>query len=172
MNNYVNYRNGATARLLPGLLSNVALDLNVAKNLNGKVQATWDQWNNLYNAMNTHYCSNGAGAGDVNWAVNWEWNTANVKRDEIDYMMEKRQACSQPTAPSSSSGVAASSSETLAPSGSVSSSAQPPSTAPSPASGTGPGFTGVSTGLSPTSTASVSPTRCMSDGAPWLSPTA
>lgn len=158
MDEYVNYRNGATARLLPDLLANVAIDFNVAKNIaNQEQQATWDQWNNLYNAMNTHYGNNGAAAGDIDLAITWEWNTNNVKRDEIDRLMEKRQACSQSIS-SSKSGSGTSD--------------QSPSTGPSSASGTGPGFTGVGTTSSHKSTASVTPTQCMSDGAPWLSPTA
>ncbi len=101
MNNYINYRNGASANLLPGLLANIGTDLNVAKNnVAGKVQATWDQWNNLYNSITSYYGSQGNGAGDVNWAINWEWNANNVKRQEIDQVMKKRQACSQPTNPS------------------------------------------------------------------------
>ena len=95
------YRNGASTRLLPGLLANVGVDLGVANNnVAGKVQADWDQWNNLYNSMRTYYGGGGNGAGDINWAINWEWNVNNVKRDEIDNVIGKRQACSQPTTPS------------------------------------------------------------------------
>lgn len=48
MDSYINYRNGASATLLPGLLANIGTDLNVANdNLAGKEQNTWDQWNNV-----------------------------------------------------------------------------------------------------------------------------
>ena len=105
MDNYINYRNGASARLLPGLLSNIGTDLNAANNnVAGKVQNTWDQWNNLYNAMKTYYTGSGNGAGDINWAINWEWNVNNVKRDEFDKVIGKRQACSPPTSLSSDIG--------------------------------------------------------------------
>ena len=102
MNNYINYRNGASARLLPGLLANIGNDLNTAKTVAGKVQATWNQWNNLYNSIRSYYGPQGNGAEALNWAINWEWNANNVKREEIDQVMKKRQACSQSTTSSTS----------------------------------------------------------------------
>lgn len=41
MDSYINYRNGASATLLPGLLANIGSDLNVANNkVAGKGQNT------------------------------------------------------------------------------------------------------------------------------------
>lgn len=40
--------------------------------------------------MRTHYSGSGNGAGDINWAINCEWDVNNVKRDEIDKVMGKR----------------------------------------------------------------------------------
>ena len=180
MNSYINHRNGATASLLPGLLTNIGVDLAVANNIAGKVQPTWDQWNNLYNAMRTYYGAGGNGAGDLNWSINWEWNTNNVKRDEIDKIMEKRQACSRPTGPSSSSDSAAglgifapggggtgSAGVGTGNIGSISTQGRFSSTF-----GAGSGFTGVGTGSSATSMPKITPTQCESDGASWMSPTA
>ena len=116
MNNYVQYRNQATTRLLPGLLTNIGADLNVANNnVAGKVQATWDQWNNLYNSMRTYYSAPGNGATQLAWEITWEWNTASVKRDEIDQIIKKRQACSQPITPSSIADPTATASSTSPP---------------------------------------------------------
>lgn len=98
MDSYINYRNGASATLLPGLLASISSDLNVANNnVSGKEQNTWDQWKNLYSSMRIHYSGSGNGAGDINWVNNWEWGVNIVKRDEIDKVMGKRQACSPPT---------------------------------------------------------------------------
>ena len=98
MNNYVNYRNGASSRLLGPLLTTVGNDLNVAKNnVANKVQVELDQWTNLHGAMTRYYTGSGAGASELNWAINWEWNTGNVKRDEFENSIFKRQACSRPT---------------------------------------------------------------------------
>lgn len=181
MNDYINYRNGATARLLPGLLTNIGADLTVANNnVAGKVQVTWDQWNNLYNAMKTYYGAGGNGAGDLNWSIDWEWNVNNVKRDEIDKIMGKRQACSRPTEPSGSSGSGAASG-IIAPGGggtgstgvgtrnggSISTQGRSSSTF-----GTGSGFTGSGTGSSATAMPKIMQTQCASDGASWMSPTA
>ena len=145
MDSYVKSRNGATASLLPGLLANVGLDLNIANNnVQGKVQAEYDQWNNLYNAMKTHYGQGGNGAGDIGWAINWEWNTNNVKRAEIEPIKEKRQACSRPTGPASNSGVPPASGGGILPSGAggtdsagTGQSSPSPTSAPLPSSANG-----------------------------------
>ncbi|KAL9593574.1 MAG: hypothetical protein Q9219_007491, partial [cf. Caloplaca sp. 3 TL-2023] len=98
MDNWVNYRNGASARLLGPLLTNVAGDLRVANNnVRGKVQAEIDPWTNLHGAMTSYYTGSGAGVSELNWAINWEWNTGGVKREEFGNAIFKRQACSRPT---------------------------------------------------------------------------
>ncbi|KAL9579388.1 MAG: hypothetical protein Q9203_006716 [Teloschistes exilis] len=98
MNNWVNYRNGATRRLLPTLLTTVENDLNVANNnVKNKVQAELDPWTNLHRAMTNYYTGAGAGVSELDFTITWEWNTGNVKRDEIDYAIEKRQACQRPS---------------------------------------------------------------------------
>lgn len=53
--------------------------------------------------------SEGNGAGELNWSIDWEWDSNSVKRDEIEGVLEgrhveKRQACSRPTSPSGSTG--------------------------------------------------------------------
>ena len=108
VDNYIKPRNGASETLLPGLLTNIATDLTTLKaNLNKKDQATWDQWNNLHNSISTYYDQGGNGAGELDWSITWEWNSNNVKREEIENVLEKRhvakrQACSQPTSHSGS----------------------------------------------------------------------
>ena len=103
MDNYISYRNGATTSILPSLLVNIGADLGIANiNVKGKVQPDWDKWNNLYNSIKTYYGQGGAGASDLAWSINWEWNTNNVKRDELNNTMAKRQACSHRTSPTSS----------------------------------------------------------------------
>ena len=98
MDNYVNYRNGASSRLLEPLLTTVGNDLNVAKNnVANKVQADLDRWTNLHGAMTRYYTGSGAGASEMTWAINWEWNSGNVKRNEFENPIFKRQACSRPT---------------------------------------------------------------------------
>ncbi|KAL8893508.1 MAG: hypothetical protein Q9192_005192 [Flavoplaca navasiana] len=47
--------------------------------------------------MTRYYTGSGAGASEMTWAINWEWNTGNVKRDEFENPIFKRQACSRPT---------------------------------------------------------------------------
>lgn len=46
--------------------------------------------------MTSYYTGSGAGASELNWAINWEWNTANVKREEFENAIFKRKACSRP----------------------------------------------------------------------------
>ncbi|KAL8662335.1 MAG: hypothetical protein Q9202_004793 [Teloschistes flavicans] len=105
MDNWVNYRNGATRRLLPTLLTTVGNDLNVANNnVKNKVQAELDPWTNLHRAMTNYYTGAGAGVSELDFTITWEWNTGNVKRDEIDYAMEKRQACQRPSGSGTASG--------------------------------------------------------------------
>ncbi|KAL8710194.1 MAG: hypothetical protein Q9225_007328 [Loekoesia sp. 1 TL-2023] len=107
MDNYVNYRNGASARLLGPLLTTIANDLNVANNnVANKVPAEIAPWTNLHGAMKSYYTGSGAGVSDLNWAINWEWNTANVKREEFENAILKRQACSRPTGTQQSTGQA------------------------------------------------------------------
>ena len=102
MDNYINHRNGASARLLPSLLANIKIDLNVANNnlandnLASKRQITWDQWNSLYTSIKTYYGARGNGASDLDWEIHWEWDVGRVKRDEVDNVVKKRQACSRP----------------------------------------------------------------------------
>ena len=97
MDKYVNHRNGASSRLLAPLLTTVGNDLNVAKNVANKVQADLNRWTNLHRAMTQYYTGSGAGASEMTWAINWEWNTGNVKRDELENPIFKRQACPRPT---------------------------------------------------------------------------
>ncbi|KAL8700003.1 MAG: hypothetical protein Q9201_005684 [Fulgogasparrea decipioides] len=98
MDKYVNFRNGASSSLLAPLLTTVGNDLNIAKNnVANKIQAELDQWTNLHAAMTSYYTGSGAGASELNWAITWEWNTANVKRSEFENPIFKRQACSRPT---------------------------------------------------------------------------
>lgn len=105
MDNWVNYRNGATRRLLPTLLTTVGNDLNVANNnVRNKVQAELDPWTNLHRAMTNYYTGAGVGVSELDFTITWEWNTGNVKRDEIDYAMEKRQACQRPSGSGTASG--------------------------------------------------------------------
>ncbi|KAL8773774.1 MAG: hypothetical protein Q9209_001542 [Squamulea sp. 1 TL-2023] len=98
MDNYVNFRNGASSSLLAPLLTTVGNDLKTAKNnVANKIQAELDQWTNLHAAMTSYYTGSGAGASELNWAITWEWNTGNVKRSEFENPIFKRQACSRPT---------------------------------------------------------------------------
>ncbi|KAL8777951.1 MAG: hypothetical protein Q9213_007637 [Squamulea squamosa] len=62
MDDYVNFRNRASSRLLAPLLTTVGNDLNTAKNIVlNKVQAELDQWINLHAAMTSYYTGSGAG---------------------------------------------------------------------------------------------------------------
>lgn len=97
MDNYVNYRNGASASLLQPLLTTVGNDLKVANNnVANKVSTEIDPYINLHQMMTNYYTGSGAGASELNWAINREWNTANVKREEFENAIFKRQACSRP----------------------------------------------------------------------------
>ena len=158
MDQYLAYRNGASATLLQQLLPVVAADLKTAAGIKGKVQSDWDQWNNLQTAMSTNYLANGPGAGGINWAINWEWNAANVKRDEIDGVLEKRQACTRPASGSLTGPATGSASGSQTATGSISATAS---------TGSSGGATSA-----PSSTVNGPSTQCMSDGAPWMSPTA
>ncbi|KAL8720006.1 MAG: hypothetical protein Q9225_003077 [Loekoesia sp. 1 TL-2023] len=154
MDDYVNYRNGASARLLPNLLATIGADLNVANNnVRGKVQSEWDQWSNLHNSMTAYYGAHGPGASDLNWAIKWEWDTNNVKRDEIDEIFDKRQACSRPiTSRGDVSDLTATPSSTPIPSGSPMDTTTTPTAASSSSMSAAPVH--KSTGFSPGSTIS------------------
>ena len=71
MDDYVNYRNGASTTKLGLLRTTIANDLKIANNIMvGKDQDDVDRWSNLHAAMTSYYIGSGAGVSELSWAIN------------------------------------------------------------------------------------------------------
>ncbi|KAL8668854.1 MAG: hypothetical protein Q9168_006533 [Polycauliona sp. 1 TL-2023] len=97
MDQYVNYRNGASSKLLGPLLTTVQSDLNTAKNIQNKVQLELDQWTNLHRSMTTYYTGSGGGVSELNWSIKWEWNAGSVKRTISKHRKRQDDPLNNPT---------------------------------------------------------------------------